>query len=60
MSDQHEPLYPVAGWNVTEDELNLDRVSADESVLALGNGYMGVRGTYEEHSIVYANGTLVN
>jgi alpha,alpha-trehalose phosphorylase len=60
MSDQHDTLYPVAEWNVTEDELDLDRVAADESVFALANGYLGVRGTFEEQGVIYASGTFVN
>ncbi|MFW5685833.1 MAG: hypothetical protein ACOC0O_04185, partial [Spirochaetota bacterium] len=60
MSDAHDTLYPVAGWNVREDELDLARVAGDESVFALGNGFIGVRGTFEEQGAVYANGTFVN
>ena len=55
-----DTLYPVAEWNVTEDTLDLDRVAGDEAVFAVGNGYMGIRGTFEEKGVIYADGTFVN
>ena len=48
MSVTPEQIYPVAEWNVTEYQLDLSLVAADETVFALGNGYMGVRGTFKK------------
>lgn len=60
MSPAPEQIYPVAEWNVTENELDLALIAGDETVFALGNGYMGVRGTFEEQAIAHAPGSFVN
>jgi trehalose/maltose hydrolase-like predicted phosphorylase len=60
MAHVHDLIYPVAQWSVTEDRLDLDKIPGDETVFALANGYMGVRGTFEERSIAYAPGSFIN
>jgi alpha,alpha-trehalose phosphorylase len=40
--------FPVEAWTVRETELDLDRLAATESVFALSNGHLGLRGNLEE------------
>jgi alpha,alpha-trehalose phosphorylase len=42
------PAYPVEPWAVRETELHLDRLAQSESVFALSNGHIGLRGNLDE------------
>ena len=42
------PAYPVEPWAVRETELRLDKLAESESVFALSNGHMGLRGNLDE------------
>jgi alpha,alpha-trehalose phosphorylase len=42
------PAFPVEPWTVRETELDLDRLAATESVFALSNGHLGLRGNLDE------------
>ena len=42
------PAYPVEPWAVRETELHLDKLAQSESVFALSNGHMGLRGNLDE------------
>jgi alpha,alpha-trehalose phosphorylase len=44
---QH-PAFRVEPWVVRETELDLDRLAQTESVFALANGHMGLRGNLDE------------
>ena len=52
--------YPVDEWNVIEKEFRPDFLAQFETVLALGNGYIGMRGCPEEGGPSAENSTLVN
>ncbi len=43
-----EAIYPLEAWNVTEPVYAPEYTHRSETVFALGNGYMGVRGNFEE------------
>src|SRR6266849_3271084 len=48
------PAFNVEEWSVHETELNLDILAQTESVFALSNGHIGLRGNLDEgepHSI---------
>jgi trehalose/maltose hydrolase-like predicted phosphorylase len=48
-------------WAVVEQDLDLEKISLNETLFALGNGYLGMRGTFEEglgHSAL--EGTYIN
>jgi alpha,alpha-trehalose phosphorylase len=47
-------------WKVHERELDLDRLAWSESVFALSNGHLGLRGNLEEGEPVATPGTYVN
>ncbi|MDT5238058.1 MAG: hypothetical protein QOD97_256, partial [Mycobacterium sp.] len=39
-----DDAYPVEPWHVRETALNLDLLAQSESVFALSNGHIGLRG----------------
>ncbi|MGE5550110.1 MAG: glycoside hydrolase family 65 protein [Bacteroidota bacterium] len=49
-------------WQIWQDRLDLDKISLYESLFALGNGYIGTRGTFEEGLAVNGSceGTYLN
>jgi alpha,alpha-trehalose phosphorylase len=42
------PAFPVEPWAIRETELHLDRLAQSESVFALSNGHIGLRGNLDE------------
>ncbi|ACL70205.1 glycoside hydrolase family 65 protein [Halothermothrix orenii] len=42
------PLYKYEPWTITEKEFKIENNHHNETIFALGNGYMGLRGTLEE------------
>jgi trehalose/maltose hydrolase-like predicted phosphorylase len=43
-----QPIYPLEEWNITETSLHPEHNKRNESIFALGNGFIGMRGTFEE------------
>ncbi len=43
-----EPIYPVNPWQVVEEEFSPENNLLNETVFALSNGYVGIRGNFEE------------
>ena len=43
-----DAIYPHQAWKITEEEFILENNHHNEAIFALGNGYMGLRGTFEE------------
>ncbi len=58
MSD--DPTFPVEPWQLREVGLNLDELARSESLLALSNGHLGVRGTLDEAEPNGLPGTYLN
>jgi alpha,alpha-trehalose phosphorylase len=56
---QH-PAYPVEPWAVRETELDLGRLAQSESVFALSNGHLGLRGNLDEGEPAGLPGTYLN
>jgi alpha,alpha-trehalose phosphorylase len=52
--------YPADEWNVIEKGFHPEFLAQSETMLALGNGYLGMRGCPEEGGPVAENSTLVN
>ncbi len=42
------PAYPVEPWTIRESELHLSNLAQSESVFALANGHIGLRGNLDE------------
>jgi alpha,alpha-trehalose phosphorylase len=52
--------YPADEWNVIEKGFHPEFLAQSETMLALGNGYLGMRGCPEEGAPVVENSTLIN
>ena len=52
--------YPADEWNVIEGAFRPDFLAQLETMLALGNGYLGMRGCPEEGGPNVENGTFIN
>jgi len=55
-----ESAYSVEPWCVRETELNIDLLSQSESVFALSNGHVGLRGNLDEGEPFGVPGTYLN
>jgi len=53
-------IYPHDPWRLVEKKYNPSRMAQMETLFALANGYLGIRGTFEEGAPVYQKGTLIN
>jgi len=53
-------IYPHEPWRLVEKKYNPRRMPQMETLFALANGYLGIRGTFEEGTPVYQKGTLIN
>ena len=62
----HERLKPPPqdftpdAWSLIEKKFHSEFIAQTEAVLALGNGYLGMRGGPEEGDPCVQNGTFVN
>jgi alpha,alpha-trehalose phosphorylase len=54
------PAYPVEPWTIRETELHLDTLAQAESVFALSNGHVGLRGNLDEGEPFGLPGTYLN
>jgi alpha,alpha-trehalose phosphorylase len=52
--------YPADEWNIVEKTFNPEFLAQLETMLALGNGYLGIRGCSEEGGPNAENGTFIN
>ena len=52
--------YPADEWNVIEKAFHPEFLAQSETMLALGNGYLGMRGCPEEGGPNVENATLIN
>src|SRR5689334_11436611 len=55
-----EEIFPVEPWQVRETKLDLDLLAQSESVFALSNGHIGLRGNLDEGEPNGLPGTYVN
>ena len=55
-----EHLYPPHPWSVIEARFDVAYHRRAETVFALSNGYLGVRGTFDEGRPVHSVGTYIN
>jgi len=51
---------PAAPWELTERRFDAGRAGAAESVFAVGNGYLGMRGTPDEGAPSHDAGVILN
>src|ERR1035438_9646663 len=55
-----QPSFTVGEWSVREEKLRLDFLAQTESVFALSNGHMGLRGNLDEGEPYGLPGTYLN
>src|SRR5262245_21691605 len=55
-----ERVYPVADWQIVERSFDPERLAALESVFAVGNGYLGIRGAADEGAPAHDPGVVLN
>jgi alpha,alpha-trehalose phosphorylase len=55
-----EHAYPVSDWQIVERAFEPEYLPALESVLAVANGYLGLRGTPEEGTPTHEAGAVLN
>jgi len=53
-------VFAVEPWSVTERELHLDLLGQTESLFALSNGHIGLRGNLDEGEPTGVPGTFLN
>ena len=54
------PAFPAEPWSVTETAYSPEVLGPAESVFALANGYLGLRGNLDEGDPVFLAGTYLN
>ena len=52
--------YPADEWNIIEKRFHPEFLAQSETMMALGNGYLGMRGCPEEGGPYTENATLIN
>ncbi len=55
-----QPAFAVDDWSVREDKLRLDFLAQTESIFALSNGHIGLRGNLDEGEPYGLPGTYLN
>lgn len=62
--DARDPLdrdrFPVDEWALTEARYSTEDLGVTETLFAVGNGYLGMRGNVEEGRETYYHGTFIN
>jgi alpha,alpha-trehalose phosphorylase len=53
-------IYPLDPWQIIEKEFSPRFLAQFETIFSLGNGYLGMRGCFEEGTPVFENGTFIN
>lgn len=43
-----QAIYPVNEWEITEDKFDIQNNYRNETIFSIANGYIGMRGTFEE------------
>jgi len=54
------PAFPVEEWSIREVGLHLDTLAQTESIFALSNGHIGLRGNLDEGEPHGLPGTYLN
>ena len=52
--------FPVDPWALREDSYSAEDLGTTESLFAVGNGYLGMRGNPEEGRDAHSHGTFIN
>jgi alpha,alpha-trehalose phosphorylase len=55
-----EYVYPLEPWRLVEKDFHPLFLAQTEAIFSVANGYLGMRGSFEEGRPVYHDGTFVN
>ena len=55
-----EHIYPVDPWKFIEKRFYPRFLAQTETIFSVGNGYLGIRGNFEEGAPAFQNGTFIN
>ena len=58
--DPPSHIYPVEDWRIVQKRFAPDLLAQDETLFSTANGYLGMRGAFEEGAPVSYDGTFVN
>jgi trehalose/maltose hydrolase-like predicted phosphorylase len=53
-------IYPIDAWKFIERRFYPRFLAQTETIFSVGNGYLGMRGNFEEGAPVFQNGTFIN
>lgn len=53
-------IYPVDPWRIVEKRFEPRFLQESETIFSLSNGYLGMRGSFEEGTPTFENGTFIN
>jgi alpha,alpha-trehalose phosphorylase len=53
-------VYPTDPWRIVEKQFYPRYLSQSETIFSTANGYLGMRGCFEEGNPVFENGTFIN
>jgi alpha,alpha-trehalose phosphorylase len=53
-------VYPPEEWRIVEKRFYPRLLEGSESIFSVGNGYLGLRGNFEEGTPVFQHGTFIN
>ncbi len=53
-------VYPIDDWKMIETRFYRQHLPQSETIFSIGNGYLGLRGNFEEGRPVHQSGTFVN
>jgi alpha,alpha-trehalose phosphorylase len=57
---ERRPLYPVEGWRIRELTFDPQHAARNETIFALANGHLGLRGNLDEQPGNVVHGTYLN
>lgn len=64
IKNDHPAIYGIDPWQIREDRLSVQHNALSETIFTLSNGYIGIRGNYEEglagSEVKGINGTYIN
>ncbi len=55
-----EHIYPADEWRIVENDFSADTYARAETIFAISNGYLGIRGTHDEGRPALQPGNFVN
>ena len=55
-----ELIYPIEEWRLVETAFAPQFLPQGETIFAVANGYLGMRGTFGEGEPAYRHGTFIN